>query len=1054
MKFKRYLLTAATSVAVALIAGTAAAADVSGKDSNGVRNHGGDEVGIQLFHWNSVRDRYNNWYNDINTNADLLKKLGITMVWMPPPWRDDSSWSSGSSYGGGEGYFWKDFTLDSRYGTDAQLKTAVSTLASTSCSSCSGSAPNNSPDGIKVIYDIVPNHRDYGRQTTNTWAYSSSNKWIKNAYSGGDGFISGDADVNVYNALSDFTGAMNTLANSDHKAAGWRFDFVRGFDAGLINSMMQNTGLDNGFCVGELWKDGYFSASSLSSWAASAGCTAFDFAGIYQSRTGVLSNVRYGMAGSSDTYTRSRAVHAYDNHDLSWSPGTPSGGQSHWKMADSLREPLTVYQTVAPGTPMFYLPYLIDGTNTATWSQGGMFGVARDGIAIRKDAGIKANSAITWYNSEGLQFMVQGTQKKVIGLIWTAVTTPNGMNSSYDNSKYTLALSGSWGKIYVENVTTTPVTQPDANVAPVTVLKYNGSAVTSGSSMNVVNNTALSFDGSGSSDTAGQTLSYSWTCDDLATTAANDCASGWWSNATTSSKSFTPNVNGSYKVTLKVTDNATTPLSSTSAVTINVMTTLPLTSKLAAAYISGTNNNWGTTGMTLTANNLWKATVAFTNVTGTSSGARFKIRPSSSSWSGAYGCTSNCTTSTSGTAATTGGDIIIPSAQGAGSFVLTFNDSTLAWSLTKEAAVAVTVTAIDTYTNSACTTATGTITEGNTIYLKPTTTGTITSSKFVYGSTIIGSSSSGNLSCQAWVVPAVGSVDVSYTANTSSLTKTLTVVNAAPTANAGADQAKKTTQAITLSGAASSDVQGSLVKYTWSESGTEIGLGSSLTLAARAAGTYTFSLLVDDGEGATASDSVVVTVTTNAAPTANAGADVSKTTAESITGTGTDTDGTIASYLWKEGSTTVCTTATCSMAGLSVGTHTLTLTVTDNDGATSSGDDVVVTVTSATASVTFTCNSVPTVNAGEAVFIAGDHSVLGSWAVPTSTAAGQKLATVNGSSRSGTVTGLPVSAARAFKCVIAPSGGGTIRVWGSGANQSVTTGAAGSTVTKTNNFNN
>ena len=58
-----------------------------------------------------------------------------------------------------------------------------------------------------------------------------------------------------------------------------------------------------------------------------------------------------------------------------------------------------------------------------------------------------------------------------------------------------------------------------------------------------------------------------------------------------------------------------------------------------------------------------------------------------------------------------------------------------------------------------------------------------------------------------------------------------------------------------------------------------------------------------------------------------------------------DKDGTIASYVWRDGSTSVGTGAT-SAVWLSVGVHTLTLEVTDDDGDTAT-DTVVVRVTPA-----------------------------------------------------------------------------------------------------------
>lgn len=96
----------------------------------------------------------------------------------------------------------------------------------------------------------------------------------------------------------------------------------------------------------------------------------------------------------------------------------------------------------------------------------------------------------------------------------------------------------------------------------------------------------------------------------------------------------------------------------------------------------------------------------------------------------------------------------------------------------------------------------------------------------------------------------------------------------------------------------------------------------------------------------------------NSTPTANAGADKSVTvnTAVSITGSGTDSDGTIASYEWKEGATTLATTASFDYTPTSTGDHTLTLTVTDDDGDTHS-DTMTVTATAANTAPTASAQS-------------------------------------------------------------------------------------------------
>ncbi|MFY1709240.1 PKD domain-containing protein, partial [Tritonibacter scottomollicae] len=217
--------------------------------------------------------------------------------------------------------------------------------------------------------------------------------------------------------------------------------------------------------------------------------------------------------------------------------------------------------------------------------------------------------------------------------------------------------------------------------------------------------------------------------------------------------------------------------------------------------------------------------------------------------------------------------------------------------------------------------------------------------------------------------------------------------NAAPTANAGADQSETSGTAVTLDGSGSSDSDGTIASYAWSRTGGTGTAGNAVLSDATAvnpsftdasltsndgAVTHIFALVVTDDDGATSvADSVTVTITppANAAPTANAGADQSEVSGTAVTldGSGSsDSDGTIASYAWsRTGGTGTAGNAVLSDATAvnpsftdasltsndAAVTHIFALVVTDDDGATSVADSVTVTITPP-------ANAAPTANAG------------------------------------------------------------------------------------------
>jgi poly(3-hydroxybutyrate) depolymerase len=211
-----------------------------------------------------------------------------------------------------------------------------------------------------------------------------------------------------------------------------------------------------------------------------------------------------------------------------------------------------------------------------------------------------------------------------------------------------------------------------------------------------------------------------------------------------------------------------------------------------------------------------------------------------------------------------------------------------------------------------------------------------------------------------------------------------TSTNKAPTANAGAAQTiTLPVSTVTLNGSASSDADGSITSYKWSEvSGPATANYSSTTIAQPVitnlvvAGTYTFQLLVTDNSGATSTATVAITVkpaviAANKPPVASAGAAQTitlPTSSVTLDASGsTDPDGTVASYKWVQSSgpvTAAFSSATASKPVASslttAGTYVFQVTVTDNSGATANAS-VTITVNSAV-----TVNKAPVANAGNA----------------------------------------------------------------------------------------
>ena len=216
----------------------------------------------------------------------------------------------------------------------------------------------------------------------------------------------------------------------------------------------------------------------------------------------------------------------------------------------------------------------------------------------------------------------------------------------------------------------------------------------------------------------------------------------------------------------------------------------------------------------------------------------------------------------------------------------------------------------------------------------------------------------------------------------SSTTESFKVQNIAPVANAGMDKDVITGNSVLLDGSSSSDGDGDSIVFNWSlvsvPSGSTATLNSSTTptpsITPDVDGTYTISLVVNDGTADSVSDRVILVATSvpNTVPVANAGIDKDVITGDSVLldGSGsTDGDGDSISFSWALVSAPSGSAATLNSSATSApfitpdvdGTYTISLVV--NDGtADSISDSVRIVATSAS-------NNIPVADAGQDIIV-------------------------------------------------------------------------------------
>ncbi|KAI5911986.1 alpha-amylase family glycosyl hydrolase [Azoarcus sp. PA01] len=323
--------------------------------------------------------------------AQHIAELGFTVIYLPPPWIDRSTWENGDDYGGGEGYFWSDFDLNSFYGTEEELRTLVEQCHQV---------------GIKVIVDIVTNHRDYKRMTRDIWDYPGESwRACPQKQSRAKIFLAGDADIDhsCFRVQSCFIHNLNRLV-VECNVDGFRWDQIYGMDPDLFNQWITNLQKAEIISIGEYWprleKDircgpledfdplveryGVDPIDRVIGWASDTSSHVLDYRFKEMVQRHDVQYLDYGLNTVNVEWIRKSMVTFVENHDTGMSPLCRVGrmGQMRWPCSEQHKPFAYTFMLCGPGVPMVYWPDLFDF---------GHYHLIAQLLRIRKNYGVAAD---------------------------------------------------------------------------------------------------------------------------------------------------------------------------------------------------------------------------------------------------------------------------------------------------------------------------------------------------------------------------------------------------------------------------------------------------------------------------------------------------------------------------------------------------------------------------------------------------------------------------------------------------------------------------------------